>query len=55
MIPSFDHNYVLPPYAGDNPTHRPIQWNLYFIFQKYIKLIQSTFSLLNLIIYRILM
>ena len=22
MIPPFDHNYVLPPYVGDNPTQR---------------------------------
>ena len=25
MIPPFDHNYVLPPYVGDNPTQRAAQ------------------------------
>lgn len=25
MIPLFDHNYVLPPYMGDNPTQRVAQ------------------------------
>lgn len=25
MIPPFDHNYVLPPYVGENPTQRAAQ------------------------------